>query len=212
MLGGDNQPIDVAFTFRAAPSRVAVGAAPTGRLSEISGYYCRIQPRRLLITGAAGAGKTVLAVEPMLGLLEKLEADEPVPVRMALAGWDTTRPLDAWMTGELADTYQLSLTTARRLIDRRCVLPVLDGLDEGTMSIEIRSSAARSACGQYACSGQSPPAQPVSLTATRSRKLRQIPDSNSVWTRLREVVVPLLRNRTSRSAAGFGPIGAAGSK
>lgn len=130
LLGGDNQPIDVAFTFRAAPSRVAIGAAPAGRLSEISGYYRRIQPRRLLITGAAGAGKTVLAVELMLGLLEKREADEPVPVRMALAGWDTTRPLDAWMTGELADTYQLSLTTARRLIDRRCVLPVLDGLDE----------------------------------------------------------------------------------
>ncbi|MEV6734534.1 MULTISPECIES: NACHT domain-containing protein [unclassified Streptomyces] len=143
LLGGDNQPIDVAFTFRAVPSRAAGGAAPTGRLSEISDYYSRLQPRRLLITGAAGAGKTVLAVELMLSLLEKREADEPVPVRMALAGWDTTQPLDAWMTGELADTYQLSKTTARRLIDRRCVLPVLDGLDE--MDVELADAGPRRA-------------------------------------------------------------------
>ncbi|WP_406326541.1 NACHT domain-containing protein [Streptomyces sp. NBC_00203] len=129
-LGGDNQPINVAFTFRAAPSRVAAGAASTGRLSEISDYYRRLRPERLLITGAPGAGKTVLAVELVLSLLEKREADDPVPVRMALASWDIAEPLEQWMTGELADTYQLSKTTARLLIDKRCVLPVLDGLDE----------------------------------------------------------------------------------
>ncbi|KJY23930.1 hypothetical protein VR46_43120 [Streptomyces sp. NRRL S-444] len=71
LLGGDNQPIDVAFTFHTAPSRVAAGAVPTGRLSEISDYYRCLRPPRLLITGAAGAGKTVLAVELMLSLLEQ---------------------------------------------------------------------------------------------------------------------------------------------
>ncbi|REK84450.1 NACHT domain-containing protein [Streptomyces inhibens] len=161
LLGGDNQPIDVAFTFCAAPSRVAVGAAPTGRLSEIRDYYRRLQPRRLLITGAAGAGKTVLAVELMLSLFEKREAGEPVPVRMALAGWDTTQPLDEWMTGELTDTYQLSRTTAQRLIDRRCVLPVLDGLDE--MDAEVgdggpcRAAAALAGLNRYQAGRQTAP-------------------------------------------------------
>ncbi|MFF3327314.1 NACHT domain-containing protein [Streptomyces sp. NPDC002889] len=153
LLGGDNQPIDVAFTSRAAPSRVATGAAPTGHLSQISDYYRRLRPQRLLITGAAGAGKTVLAVELMLSLLEWREADEPVPVRMALAGWDTTEPLDVWMTGELADTYQLSKTTARHLIDRRCVLPVLDGLDEMDTAVDdagsCRAAEALAALNRY---------------------------------------------------------------
>ncbi|MET9465937.1 hypothetical protein ABZY44_14270 [Streptomyces sp. NPDC006544] len=65
LLAGDNQPIDVGFTFRSAPSRAATGAGPTGRLSEIGEYYRRLQPGRLLITGGAGAAKTILATELM---------------------------------------------------------------------------------------------------------------------------------------------------
>jgi hypothetical protein len=170
LLGGDNQPIDVAFTFHAAPSRVAAGAVPTGRLSEISDYYRRLRPRRLLITGAAGAGKTVLAVELMLSLLELREADEPVPVRMALAGWDTSQPLDEWMADELADTYQLRKPTARRLIDRRCVLPVLDGLDE--MDAEVgdagssRAAAALAALNRYQAGRQKGPLVVTCRTTT----------------------------------------------
>ncbi|MEU2390402.1 NACHT domain-containing protein [Streptomyces sp. NPDC007369] len=130
LLGGDNQPIDVAFTFDAVPSRVAVGAAPTGRLSEIGDYYRRLQPRRLLITGAPGTGKTVLAIELILSLLEERQAGEPVPVRLSLAGWDTTRALDTWLADELADVYRVPRATAKYLADQGCVLPVLDGLDE----------------------------------------------------------------------------------
>ncbi|MET7540023.1 NACHT domain-containing protein [Streptomyces sp. NPDC005507] len=170
LLGGGIQPIDVAFTFRAAPSRVAAGAVSTSRLSEISDYYRRLRPRRLLITGVAGAGKTVLAVELMLGLLEQREDDEPVPVRMALAGWDTTQPLDEWMADKLTDTYQLSNTTARRLIDRRCVLPVLDGLDE--MDAEVgdagssRAAAALAALNRYQVGRQRGPLVVTCRTTT----------------------------------------------
>ncbi|MFI2203808.1 NACHT domain-containing protein [Streptomyces sp. NPDC020192] len=153
LLGGDNEPIDVAFMLRAAPSRVAAGAAGTGTLREITDYYRRLQPQRLIITGAAGAGKTVLAVELMLGLLEQRKSDEPVPVRLPLAGWDTTQPLDDWLTHELADIYQLSTATARRLVDQRRVLPVLDGLDEmdpqGSPAGSSRAADALAALNRY---------------------------------------------------------------
>ncbi|MET9881528.1 NACHT domain-containing protein [Actinacidiphila glaucinigra] len=146
LLGGDNQPLDVGFVLCPAPSRVAAGAAPVGSLGEITDYYLRLHPRRLLITGAAGAGKTVLALELLLGLLEKREADDPVPVRLSLTSWDTTRPLEDWLTDEIAETYQLSRTTTRRLLEQRRVLPILDGLDEmDPPSAEAASSRAAEA-------------------------------------------------------------------
>ncbi|MFF4734198.1 NACHT domain-containing protein [Streptomyces mirabilis] len=130
LLGGDNQPIDVGFCFRSVPSRGAEGAAASGSLGESTDYYRRLRPQRLVITGAPGSGKTVLALELMLGLLENREPGDPVPVRLALAGWDTAQPLEDWLAGELVDTYRLSRATARALVKQRCVLPVLDGLDE----------------------------------------------------------------------------------
>ncbi|MFD2119902.1 NACHT domain-containing protein [Streptomyces cirratus] len=170
LLGGDNQPINVAFCFRAPPSRAAAGAEPAGNLSEISDYYRRLQPGRLLITGAPGAGKTVLAVELMLGLLEIREVGEPVPVRMALAGWDTTQPLDRWLSDQLVDTYQLSKATAKRLVERRCILPVLDGLDEMDGGVSVagpcRAAEALAAFNQYQVGRQKAPLVVTCRTTT----------------------------------------------
>jgi hypothetical protein len=42
----------------------------------------------MVITGAAGAGKTVLAVELILALLEGRDSDDPVPVRVSASSWD----------------------------------------------------------------------------------------------------------------------------
>ncbi|WP_405827076.1 NACHT domain-containing protein [Streptomyces sp. NBC_00105] len=170
LLAGDNQPIDVGFAFRAAPSRDAAGAGPAGRLSEIGEYYRRLQPGRLLITGAPGAGKTVLAIELMLSLLEARQVDEPVPVRMSLAGWDTTQPLNTWLAEELADAYQVTRTTAKRMIGRGCVLPVLDGLDEMDADIGnmgwCRAVAALAALNQSSAGRQKAPLVVICRTAT----------------------------------------------
>ncbi|RCG32674.1 DUF2075 domain-containing protein [Sphaerisporangium album] len=67
-----------------------------------------MSPRRLVITGAPGAGKTVLAVELILGLLEDRARDtiqdgarrrahdhaevQTVPVRISAATLDTELP------------------------------------------------------------------------------------------------------------------------
>ncbi|WP_371493433.1 NACHT domain-containing protein [Kitasatospora sp. NBC_00374] len=153
LLGGDDHPIDVGFSFRSAPSRVAEHAGAAGSLSEITDYYRQLRPRRLVITGAPGAGKTVLALELMLGLLEGRGPHDPVPVRLALASWDTTVTLEEWLTGELVDIYRLSRGTARALVEQRRVLPVLDGLDEmdavGAPRGSSRAAAALAALNAY---------------------------------------------------------------
>ncbi|MFE0515052.1 NACHT domain-containing protein [Streptomyces sp. NPDC058964] len=130
LLSGDNQPLDVSFALRPAPSRVAAGAAPSGTLDGITDYYRRLSPRRLLISGAPGAGKTVLALELMLGLLEQRGPDDAVPIRLSLTSWDTACPLEDWLTDELTQTYELTKAIARRMVEERRILPVLDGLDE----------------------------------------------------------------------------------
>ncbi|MFF1566885.1 hypothetical protein ACFVY1_25745 [Streptomyces sp. NPDC058293] len=88
LLGGDGTTIDVRFDFRPAAARNAAGAAMEGRLSEVVNYYRRLRPGRLVITGAPGAGKTVLALELLLALLEERRPEDPVPVRLPLASWD----------------------------------------------------------------------------------------------------------------------------
>ena len=81
LLGGENCTINVRFAFQPAPGQHAAGAGRTGTLEHVVGYYRKLQPQRMVITGAAGSGKTVLAIELMLGLLKDRPADAPVPVR-----------------------------------------------------------------------------------------------------------------------------------
>lgn len=137
LLGDDTQRINLAFTLQAAPTRTATAPAEAGRLFEgtptvpdVAAYYRRTRPRRLVVTGAPGAGKTVLALELMLALLEGRGEDEPVPVRVPLAEWDTRVPLAELLAGRLVDVYDWDPARADALVRHRRVLPVLDGLDE----------------------------------------------------------------------------------
>ncbi|WP_165984271.1 NACHT domain-containing protein [Streptomyces sp. YIM 98790] len=132
LLGGGTEAIDLAFTFTPAPAHSAAGAAPAGTLSEIAAYYQRLKPGRLVVTGAPGAGKTVLALHLILLLLPKdPAAGAPVPVRLPLASFDPGRhTLDRWIAARLVRDYRLPARPASALVAARAVLPVLDGLDE----------------------------------------------------------------------------------
>ncbi|WP_030894459.1 NACHT domain-containing protein [Streptomyces sp. NRRL F-5053] len=138
LLGADHKSIDLAYVLHPASHRAAT-APPAGRthssavsasLPDVLQYYRGIRPRRLVITGAAGAGKTVLALELMLALLEEREEDHPVPVRISLAEWDACRPLTELLTRRLFDAYDWPRAPAVGLVDQGLILPVLDGLDE----------------------------------------------------------------------------------
>lgn len=135
LLGGQNKTIDVRFTLC---SSEAEGADPSGDLPDIADYYMRLRPRRMVVTGAPGAGKTAMALELMLRLLEKRNSDDPVPVRLSLASWNTDQALDDWIALHISRTYRLSTVAATELVKARRVLPVLDGLDEMDREPELR--------------------------------------------------------------------------
>lgn len=137
LIGDDTQRINLTFTLQPEPGRAAVAPADTGRLfkgtptlPDVASYFRHTCPRRMVVTGGSGAGKTVLALELMLALIEGREEEDPVPVRLSLAEWDTTTPLLKWLARHLVDVYDWPAKMAEELISQRRVLPVLDGLDE----------------------------------------------------------------------------------
>ncbi|AZP14738.1 NACHT domain-containing protein [Streptomyces aquilus] len=140
LLGDDTRRINLAYDLQPAVSRPAVALA-AGRLTadgansatvpDIVSYYRATQPLRLVITGAAGAGKTVLALELLLALLDGRAEDDPVPVRIPLSRWDTERQLlPDLLRQRLVEAYDWPTDLAAGLVRQHLVLPVLDGLDE----------------------------------------------------------------------------------
>lgn len=135
LIGPGAHRIDVAFHQRIEPANNATGAAPHGHLTDIVTYYQGLRPARLAITGEPGAGKTLLALDLILGMLthpSRTDTD-PVPVRFSLAGWDTDRPLQEWLAHQVHQQFRdqgITLADAAVLVDRHRILPVLDGLDE----------------------------------------------------------------------------------
>ncbi|MGW1355512.1 NACHT domain-containing protein [Streptomyces sp. NPDC002409] len=137
LLGADTQRINLAYVLHSAAERAAT-APSAGRtfadgpaaLPDVLDYYRATRPRRLVVTGTAGAGKTVLALELMLALIKDRSEGDPVPVRIPLAQWDTDQPLTTLLVQRLTDAYDWSADAAAGLVAHGMVLPVLDGLDE----------------------------------------------------------------------------------
>ncbi|MEU2871625.1 NACHT domain-containing protein [Streptomyces olivoreticuli] len=135
LLGPGAHRIDLAFTHLQECANNAAGAAPEGTLAGIVEYYRQLRPARLVITGAPGAGKTLLALDLLLGLLTRpgRSAADPVPVRFSLAGWDTAQPLRDWLAEQVHEQFRdrgITAADARQLVEEHKILPVLDGLDE----------------------------------------------------------------------------------
>ncbi|MBB2914069.1 hypothetical protein FHS43_005381 [Streptosporangium becharense] len=128
-LLGESAVIDVEFTFRRQGSPVS--AAPRGSLQEVVAYFRGLDaPQRVVVTGPAGAGKTVLAVQLIIGLLTGRAPDDPIPIRLSAASWDTGVPVADWLAGHLTAAFALSPVTARALVETGRILPFIDGLDE----------------------------------------------------------------------------------
>ena len=134
LLGADeieDQAANVRFVKGTGRFR-EVGGASTGDLETIREYYQSLSPQRLVILGEPGAGKTVLAMELLVSLLEQRKKDKglPVPVLISAAAYDTGRQWEEWLGGHLAHRFNMGAGTAARLVRDRRVLPVVDGLDE----------------------------------------------------------------------------------
>ncbi|MFB8405301.1 hypothetical protein [Streptomyces sp. NPDC055912] len=147
LLGDDTERINL--VYRLHPSGVRPAAAPgAGRLftddgtagsadpggpalPDIVAFYRQTRPERLVITGVGGAGKTVSALELLLGLIGGRSDDHPVPVRVPLSRWNTqTQTLPQLLEARLVEAYDWPVSMAAGLVGQGMVLPVLDGLDE----------------------------------------------------------------------------------
>ncbi|MFJ7072246.1 NACHT domain-containing protein [Streptomyces sp. NPDC098781] len=137
-LGDDTERINLEYSLVGGPRPAHTPADRghllsgdvTASLLDIATYYRSTRPRRLVVTGKAGAGKTTLAMELMLALIEEREPDDPVPVRLSAGEWDTTVSLADHLIAHLVRAYQWPRAMAVQLVRQRLVLPVIDGLDE----------------------------------------------------------------------------------
>ncbi|SCF21935.1 NACHT domain-containing protein [Micromonospora haikouensis] len=120
-----------------------------GDVTEVGRLWRQLPARQLVVIGAAGAGKTSLAVLLTLDLLEERQERQEVPVLLTLAGWDPRKEhVDTWLARRLAEFYPALANRSRfgrdatvRLVDRARIVPVLDGLDE--MPPPLRAAAVR---------------------------------------------------------------------
>jgi hypothetical protein len=142
----DPMPVQWRLTAQAEvmdrPANVAPGMRPlAGSSTQVAAFakaFRALRRRRLVILGGPGTGKTTLAVQLLLELLDSRQEQEPVPVLLSVASWDTeTFPeLHKWLAVRLSDDYpalrapKLGAGLPQTLSARGQILPVLDGLDE----------------------------------------------------------------------------------
>ncbi|WP_269856065.1 hypothetical protein [Streptomyces sp. RPT161] len=131
LLGGDTMAINITYKTLPDVGRGPETAWPHGDFLSIARFLDALRPKRLVITGGPGSGKTLLANELVHQLLTRASYPGPVPVPVGLAGWDTDVPFTDWLSTVMAREYLSgSETKARDLLASGRILPVLDGLDE----------------------------------------------------------------------------------
>ncbi|WP_411097110.1 NACHT domain-containing protein [Streptomyces sp. 020-2-3H-GM] len=132
VIGGDRVPVRVTFTFRrSAHARSATRPlVPNGTLDGLVADYRAVRPRRLVITGEPGAGKSVLARAFVAEFNRSRTEAEPVPVLLPLGDWGRQELFRDWVVRHLVRDYGSTRAHAAQLTDVGLVLPVLDGLDE----------------------------------------------------------------------------------
>lgn len=177
LLGQDTMPIDLAFTFVPSAGRDAVGAVACGTFNDVVAYYRRLRPRRMVISGQAGAGKSVLAIELILALLEDPGEGDQVPVRVSIPSWDGSSDFARWLAIQIDDRYGVGVRRARALMAARRVLPVLDGLDE----LDRDAAGGRAAAVVAILNGYAPGGRPGALVLTSRTQTYETLAQQDAW-------------------------------
>ncbi|MFQ6227071.1 NACHT domain-containing protein [Nocardia sp. NPDC002869] len=126
-------------TFTAADRPQPEEVIDSAEVDDISTYFGMLEiPRRMVVLGDPGAGKTVAATYLVRGLIQtrreslsdRSRAAEPVPVRVNTAGWDGAQEFSAWLVNRLNLDHRLPRALGAEMVVSGMILPVLDGLDE----------------------------------------------------------------------------------
>lgn len=153
-------PLHVPFAAPADADRVMAGwaairsergSAPIplkGHFDQIAEVFGQPgMPKRLVVLGEPGRGKSMIVQWLMLQLLRSLQESKPlpsnftVPVFLPVANWSPAEPLADWAAARMAENYQslakivpdskgAARTLAYRIVTAHRVLLILDGLDE----------------------------------------------------------------------------------
>lgn len=168
---GDPWPLNIRWLATARAQAVmaswaSVRGTPGGGPAELAGEYAGIgdlftapdAPKRLIVLGEPGAGKSMLVLNLALQLLARRAPQEPVPVVLSAAAWNPVLGLDDWVAGQITMIDRrlarqvpgpggTPRTLARDLVARGLILPVLDGLDEmaGTLQEAALRAMSRAA-------------------------------------------------------------------
>ncbi|MFD0009180.1 NACHT domain-containing protein [Streptomyces sp. NPDC127178] len=143
LLGQGHHAIDLSFQVMNEPSGAPADPGQGCHVEGIVDFYCAQHSRRLVITGSPGAGKTFLTIDLVLGLLHDDTADDLIPIRLALTDWDTGIAFEEWLSTRIAAEYDVVPRSAQLMVDKRRILPVLDGLDEIDAGSDPHAAAPR---------------------------------------------------------------------
>ncbi|MGM1058362.1 hypothetical protein [Saccharothrix sp. Mg75] len=104
-----------------------------GDVTTLGNLVAALPARQVVITGAAGAGKTSAAIL----LAPQIVREGEVPLLVDMIAWDPEKhPLNEWLEVCLTAVRPASVSVeaaraaAARLVEHRAVVPLLDGLDE----------------------------------------------------------------------------------
>ena len=125
---------------RPLPVRWRLANGQTGRFTGIYATFTHTSARRMVILGAAGAGKSVLAIKLVRDLLAYREPADRVPVLLPAATWTRDCTLTEWITEQLVRSQpnlDMRINTGTgekvwlpRALAESGLIPVIDGLDE----------------------------------------------------------------------------------
>lgn len=145
----------------ASPGRSSPGKTRrAGTILDVASYFTETPDGRLLIIGASGSGKTVLATHLAVSYATGQDTSRTasategtgVPVILSATSWNPfSQTFEEWVSSQISSRYDLKFALAEALVLNGQIIPILDGLDEmsGETPLQQRISHAAVQINRY---------------------------------------------------------------
>lgn len=147
LLGGEAHRTDIDFVRVPTPSPYAQEWVESGSTARIAEHYRELPGGRLVITGAAGSGKTVVAIGLVLRLLDPQEVSTRILLRIPAARLDTAEMDSVVPTERAVSTWMVTWPRLRgRSCERRCRAASRTGLGRSSRTSCRERNIPRPSC------------------------------------------------------------------